>query len=193
MLELAVSRPERFYSGAVNVELADMDPVDPLTVEGLDAWRYLEAAQQPQWPDRAALAAAVAELSGAAAAGLRRRGATTCASGWSAAARGEAFLLQGGDCAETFADATADKIRNRVKTLLQMAVVLTYGASVPVVKVGRMAGQFAKPRSSDDEVRDGVTLPATAATRSTTSPSPPEARLPDPSDWCGPTTPRRRR
>jgi 3-deoxy-7-phosphoheptulonate synthase len=69
-------------------------------------------------------------------------------------------LLQGGDCAETFSDATADRIRNRVKTLLQMAVVLTYGASLPVIKMGRMAGQFAKPRSSNDETREDVTLPA---------------------------------
>jgi 3-deoxy-7-phosphoheptulonate synthase len=76
------------------------------------------------------------------------------------AAAGKAFLLQGGDCAETFADATAEKIRNRVKTMLQMAVVLTYGASMPVIKMGRMAGQFAKPRSSNDETREGVTLPA---------------------------------
>src|SRR5690606_56165 len=76
------------------------------------------------------------------------------------AARGEAFLLQGGDCAETFDAATADKIRDRVKTLLQMAVVLTYGASMPVIKMGRMAGQFAKPRSSDTETRGEVTLPA---------------------------------
>jgi 3-deoxy-7-phosphoheptulonate synthase len=76
------------------------------------------------------------------------------------AAQGKAFLLQGGDCAETFTDATADRIRNRVKTLLQMAVVLTYGASLPVIKMGRMAGQFAKPRSSNDETREDVTLPA---------------------------------
>ena len=77
-----------------------------------------------------------------------------------AAAEGRAFVLQGGDCAETFAGATADQIRARVKTILQMAVVLTYGASVPVVKMGRMAGQFAKPRSSETETRDGTTLPA---------------------------------
>ena len=74
-------------------------------------------------------------------------------------ARGQAFLLQGGDCAETFADATADGIRGKLRTLLQMAVVLTYAASVPVVKVGRMAGQFAKPRSAATEIRDGVELP----------------------------------
>jgi 3-deoxy-7-phosphoheptulonate synthase len=75
-------------------------------------------------------------------------------------ANGEAFLLQGGDCAETFEAATADKIRNRVKTILQMAVVLTYGAAMPIVKMGRMAGQFAKPRSSDFETRGDITLPA---------------------------------
>jgi len=76
-----------------------------------------------------------------------------------AVARGEAFLLQGGDCAETFAGATADSIRGKFQTLLQMAVVLTYAASVPVVKVGRMAGQFGKPRSAPTEVREGVELP----------------------------------
>ncbi len=77
-----------------------------------------------------------------------------------AVARGEAFVLQGGDCAETFSGATADDVRNKLKTLLQMSVVLTYAASVPVVKIGRMAGQFAKPRSRPVEVRDGVELPA---------------------------------
>lgn len=74
--------------------------------------------------------------------------------------RGEAFLLQGGDCAETFDGVTAENVRNKLRVLLSMAVVLTYAASVPVVKVGRLAGQFAKPRSSDTETRDGVTLPA---------------------------------
>ncbi len=75
-------------------------------------------------------------------------------------AEGEAFLLQGGDCAETFAGLSADNVRNKLRVLLQMAVVLTYAASVPVVKLGRIAGQFAKPRSSDTETRDGVELPA---------------------------------
>src|SRR4051812_32293178 len=77
-----------------------------------------------------------------------------------AVTRGEAFLLQGGDCAETFAGVTADNVRNKLRVLLQMAVVLTYAASVPVVKVGRLAGQYAKPRSSDLETRGGITLPA---------------------------------
>jgi 3-deoxy-7-phosphoheptulonate synthase len=76
-----------------------------------------------------------------------------------AVARGEAFVLQGGDCAETFAGTTADSIRGKLRTLLQMAVVLTYAAAVPVVKIGRMAGQFAKPRSAMTEVRDGLELP----------------------------------
>ena len=77
-----------------------------------------------------------------------------------AVSRGEAFLLQGGDCAETFDGVTADNVRNKLRVILQMAVVLTYAASVPVVKLGRIAGQYAKPRSSDDETRNGVTLPA---------------------------------
>jgi 3-deoxy-7-phosphoheptulonate synthase len=76
------------------------------------------------------------------------------------AQEGKAFWLQGGDCAETFEAATADSIRNRIKTILQMAAVLQYFASLPVIKVGRMAGQFAKPRSSDTETRGDVTLPA---------------------------------
>lgn len=132
---------------------------DPSVIEGLDYWRTLPIKQQPEWPDPAAVAAASAQIASfppLVFAGevdiLRDRLAR--------AARGESFLLQGGDCAETFAGATADQIRNRVKTLLQMAVVLTYGASMPVVKMGRMAGQFAKPRSSDSETRGDVTLPA---------------------------------
>lgn len=126
---------------------------------GLDAWKSLPIKQQPEWSDAAALAKVTAELAklpplvfAGEVDQLKERLARV--------ARGDAFLLQGGDCAETFDGATADKIRNRVKTILQMAVVLTYGAAMPVVKMGRMAGQFAKPRSSDSETRDGVTLPA---------------------------------
>lgn len=131
----------------------------PHDIDALDAWRSLPIKQQPQWPD----AERVAEVSQQIAAlpplvfagevdNLRDRLAR--------AASGRAFLLQGGDCAETFAGATAEQIRNRIKTVLQMAVVLTYGASMPIVKMGRMAGQFAKPRSSDSETRGDVTLPA---------------------------------
>ncbi|WP_300266062.1 class II 3-deoxy-7-phosphoheptulonate synthase [Microbacterium sp.] len=125
----------------------------------LDAWRTLSIKQQPEWPDAdqvAAISQQIAALPPLVFAGevdnLRDRLAR--------AASGNAFLLQGGDCAETFAGATAEQIRNRIKTVLQMAVVLTYGASMPVVKMGRMAGQFAKPRSSDTETRGDVTLPA---------------------------------
>jgi 3-deoxy-7-phosphoheptulonate synthase len=132
---------------------------DPSVIAGLDNYRNLEAAQQPTWPDQAKLEevkAILAKYPPLVFAGevdiLKSRLAQ--------AAAGKAFLLQGGDCAETFADATADRIRNRVKTMLQMAVVLTYGASMPVVKMGRMAGQFAKPRSSDTETREGLELPA---------------------------------
>ena len=132
---------------------------DPAVIAGLDNYRNLVAAQQPTWPDQNQLEevrATLASYPPLVFAGevdiLKDRLAQ--------AASGKAFLLQGGDCAETFVDATADRIRNRVKTMLQMAVVLTYGASMPVVKMGRMAGQFAKPRSSDTETREGLELPA---------------------------------
>ncbi|MDQ6688840.1 MAG: 3-deoxy-7-phosphoheptulonate synthase, partial [Actinomycetota bacterium] len=117
------------------------------------------AAQQPAYADPDALEAAVARLRTfppLVFAGECDELKTKLA----AVARGEAFLLQGGDCAETFAGATADNVRNKLRVLLQMAVVLTYAASVPVVKLGRLAGQYAKPRSSDLETRDGITLPA---------------------------------
>ena len=128
-------------------------------LDGLDAWRALPAAQQPNWPDQDALAQATARL--ATYPPLVFAGeCDDLRTHLAAAARGEAFLLQGGDCAETFVDATADNIRNRVKTILQMAVVLTYGASLPVIKLGRMAGQFAKPRSSEFETRGDITIPA---------------------------------
>ncbi len=138
------------------------DPVvlaDPSVIAGLDHWRTLPIKQQPQWPDSSAVQAASAEI--ATLPPLIFAGEVdVLREHLAAAARGQAFLLQGGDCAETFAGATADAIRNRVKTVLQMAVVLTYGASTPVIKMGRMAGQFAKPRSSDTETRGDVTLPA---------------------------------
>jgi 3-deoxy-7-phosphoheptulonate synthase len=142
-------------------------------------WPDLEAAQQPTWSDTDALSAATAELRtypplvfAGECDNLRDRLAT--------AARGEAFLLQGGDCAETFADATADAIRRRVKTILQMAVVLMYGGGLPVVKMGRMAGQFAKPRSKDTETREGVTLPAYRGDAVNAYEFTPEARAHDP-------------
>ena len=122
----------------------------------------LVAAQQPQWPggpNGEPVKKAVAQLKAfpplvfaGECDNLKARVAE--------AAAGKAFWLQGGDCAETFAGATADSIRNRIKTILQMAAVLQYYSSLPVVKVGRMAGQYAKPRSNDTETRGDVTLPA---------------------------------
>jgi len=132
---------------------------DPAVIAGLDNWRTLPIKQQPQWPDADAVGEAsnnIASLPPLVFAGEVDRLRTRLAR----AAQGDAFLLQGGDCAETFAGATAQQISDRVKTILQMAVVLTYGASKPIVKMGRMAGQFAKPRSSDSETRGDVTLPA---------------------------------
>ncbi|MGO1768838.1 MAG: class II 3-deoxy-7-phosphoheptulonate synthase [Microbacterium sp.] len=125
----------------------------------LDAWRSLPIKQQPEYSDQAVVAEVAAELESLPPLVFAGE-ADTLKERLAQAASGRAFLLQGGDCAETFSGATGDKIRNRVKTVLQMAVVLQYGASMPVVKMGRMAGQFAKPRSKDTETRGDVTLPA---------------------------------
>jgi len=141
----------------------------------LDAWRRLPAAQQPRWPDPAALRAASSALADlpplvvpSEVDLLRDRLASV--------ARGEAFLLQGGDCAELFG-ATEGVLRATTKTLLQMAVVLTYGASVPVVKVARMAGQYAKPRSAD---LDAAGLPSYRGDMVNSFAPDPESRVPDP-------------
>ena len=133
------------------------------TVPDLAALRALAPAQQPTYPDRDAVDAVVARLRTMPPLVFAGE-CDELTEKMAAVSRGEAFLLQGGDCAETFAEVTADNVRNKLRTLLQMAVVLTYAGSVPVVKLGRMAGQYAKPRSSDLETRtvDGqaVTLPA---------------------------------
>ncbi len=137
------------------------------------------ASQQPTYPDPAAVDAAVARLRSFPP--LVFAGECDELKGKLAAvSRGEAFLLQGGDCAETFDGVTADNIRNKLRVLLQMAVVLTYAASVPVVKLGRFAGQYAKPRSSDLETRDGVTLPAYRGDAVNGYDFTSESRIPDP-------------
>lgn len=139
----------------------------------------LVAAQQPEWPDKERLSAAVTELK--ALPPLVFAGeCDNLKAKIAGAARGEAFWLQGGDCAETFAAATADSIRNRIKTILQMAAVLQYGASMPVIKVGRMAGQFAKPRSNNLEKRGEVELPAYRGDAVNDLEFTKEARTPDP-------------
>lgn len=122
-------------------------------------WRSKPRVQMPDYLDIAALNAVEAQLSKyppLVFAGEARR----LKSHLAAASRGEAFLLQGGDCAESFDQFNADGIRDTFKVMLQMAMVLTYGAKVPVIKVGRIAGQFAKPRSAPTEVLDGVELPS---------------------------------
>ncbi|MFI6502622.1 class II 3-deoxy-7-phosphoheptulonate synthase [Nonomuraea typhae] len=148
-------------------------------LSNLDSWRALPAAQQPDWPDPAELGKVVAELRtlpplvfAGECDQLKDQLAEVAA--------GRAFVLQGGDCAETFAGATADNVRNKLKTLLQMAIVLTYAAKVPVVKIGRVAGQFAKPRSKGTETRAGVTLPAYRGDMVNGFDFTEESRVPDP-------------
>ena len=123
------------------------------------SWRTHPIHQAPTYPDAAALAAAEARLAGyppLVFAGEARRLKDALAK----AADGQAFVLQGGDCAESFADFNANSVRDTFRVLLQMAVVLTFGATVPVIKIGRMAGQFAKPRSSETETVGGVSMPS---------------------------------
>ena len=130
-----------------------------MTIPDLATLHSSGAAQQPNWPDPEAMGRAVDRLRSLPPLVFAGE-CDDLTEKLAAVSRGEAFLLQGGDCAETFAGVTADNLRNKLRVLLQMAVVLTYAASVPVVKLGRLAGQYAKPRSSDTETRDGVTLPA---------------------------------
>ncbi len=142
-------------------------------------WRRKPRVQMPDYTDAARLAAAEAQLASyppLVFAGEARKLRDRLA----AASRGEAFLLQGGDCAESFAEFSADNIRDTFKVMLQMAMVLTYGAKVPVVKVGRMAGQFAKPRSAPTEVVNGVELPSYRGDIINELPFTPAARMPDP-------------
>src|SRR5712672_3884517 len=124
-----------------------------------DSWRGLPIRQVPGYSDEAALARVEETLHRfppLVFAGEARRLQDRLA----AVAAGKAFLLLGGDCAESFAEFHPNNIRDMFKVLLQMAVVLTFGGGVPVVKLGRMAGQFAKPRSSETETRDGIALPS---------------------------------
>ncbi|MFI7292829.1 class II 3-deoxy-7-phosphoheptulonate synthase [Streptomyces sp. NPDC050121] len=145
----------------------------------VQSWRGLPAAQQPTWPDEHALGAVLCDLAAAPPlvfAGECDQLRTRLAS----VARGEAFLLQGGDCAESFDAVSADQVRDKIKTLLQMAAVLTYASSVPVVKVGRIAGQYSKPRSQPTERREGIELPAYRGDAVNSPEFTPEGRTPDP-------------
>ncbi|TBT87309.1 3-deoxy-7-phosphoheptulonate synthase class II [Propioniciclava sinopodophylli] len=149
------------------------------TIPSLTDLHARGAAQQPTYPDAAALASVVGELRerpplvfAGEADDLKERIADVAA--------GRAFMLQAGDCAETFGNVTAVNIRNALRVQLSMAVVLQYAAQVPVVKVGRIAGQYAKPRSSNDETRDGLTLPSYRGDAVNGLDFNAESRVPDP-------------
>jgi len=143
------------------------------------SWQTRKAQQQPNYPDAVALERTVAELSRLPPVvvsweieALRERLA--------AAQRGEAFLLQGGDCAESFAECESDRIAKQLKVILQVSLVLLHGLKRPIIRVGRMAGQYAKPRSADTETKDGVTLPSYRGDTINRPEFTVEARTPDP-------------
>lgn len=144
-----------------------------------NSWRDFPIVQQPEYPDQAQLKKIEKQLNSAPplvfaeeTRSLYKNLADVC--------EGKAFLLQGGDCAESFSDFSAANIRDTFKTLLQMAVVLTYGGKCPVVKIARMAGQYAKPRSSDYETIDGVSLPSYRGDIVNSFEFTESARIPDP-------------
>jgi 3-deoxy-7-phosphoheptulonate synthase len=144
-----------------------------------DSWQQYVAAQQATYPDQDALHEALAELAELPPLvtsweifNLRQQIAE--------AQRGERFLLQGGDCAESFAECNSNVITNRLKVLLQMSLILVHGLQMPVIRIGRFAGQYAKPRSSNEETRDGVTLPSYRGDIINSPEFTPEARIPDP-------------
>ena len=143
------------------------------------SWRRYPALQQPQYPDVAALDAVVDELH-ALPPLVTSREVLTLKQQLADAQEGRRFLLQGGDCAESFVDCTPDIISNRLKVLLQMSLVLVHGLRLPVVRVGRFAGQYAKPRSSDNETRGDVTLPCYRGDIVNAPEFTAEARVPDP-------------
>ena len=143
------------------------------------SWPNLPATQQPAWPSAEELAHAQQILAGLPPLVFAGE-CDELKSKLAAATNGDAFVLMGGDCAETFVANTADSIRARLKTVLQMAIVLTYGASMPVVKIGRIAGQYGKPRSSSEEVIDGVSLPSYRGDAVNGVEFTPESRQPDP-------------
>src|SRR5947199_3417865 len=144
-----------------------------------DSWRTKPILQAPEYPDQDALAEVERQL--ATFPPLVFAGeARNLMKALGRVAAGEAFLLQGGDCAESFAEHGANNIRDFFRVFLQMAVVLTYAAASPVVKIGRVAGQFAKPRSSPVEKRDGLELPVYRGDIVNGIEFTPEARIPDP-------------
>ncbi|MFM7806960.1 MAG: 3-deoxy-7-phosphoheptulonate synthase, partial [Planctomycetota bacterium] len=144
-----------------------------------DTWRARPASQQPAWPDTKALEAALAELASLPPL-VTSWEVESLQSQIAEAQEGRRFLLQGGDCAETFDECRSPAIAAKLKILLQMSLVLTHGAGKPIIRVGRFAGQYAKPRSEDTETRDGVTLPAYRGDIVNAAAFDAESRRPDP-------------
>ena len=164
----------------VDIPVDTLPQLPPLPAElraALDDALARPAAQQPDWPDADAVRNVRTVLESVPPITVPSE-VDRLRENLAAVARGEAFLLQGGDCAETFVDNTEPHIRGNIRTLLQMAVVLTYGASMPVVKVGRIAGQYAKPRSS---ATDALGLPSYRGDMVNSLVTTPEARIADPS------------
>ncbi len=155
--------------------------MEPTAVENWSptSWREKEALQQPTYPDPDALQDALDRVA-ALPPLVTSWEVETLKTELARAARGERFLLQGGECAETFADCRADVITSRLKIMLQMSLVLTYGLNTPVTRVGRFAGQYAKPRSSPTQSRNGQTLPSYRGDSINGRAFTPEAREPDP-------------
>lgn len=154
------------------------DPNNILNVD-LNSWRNLPLIQQPQYLDKTAVSEIAKELRTRPP--LVFAGEVDCLKTMMAkASQGQAFVLTGGDCAETFAESTANHLKLKIQTILQMAVVLMYGAALPVVKMGRMAGQYAKPRSQDLETRNGLTLPSYRGDAVNGHAFTSESRTPDP-------------
>ncbi len=163
----------RFPGPEIGRPATDQAEIDAL---GLDSWRDLPRAQKPPWPAQAAVAA-VGDVLGTVPSVVAPYEVDQLRERLALVADGKAFLLQGGDCAETFADNTESHLLSTVRTLLQMAVVLTYGASLPVIKVGRVAGQYTKPRS---EALDARGLPSYRGDMINSLDPTPEARVADP-------------
>ena len=161
---------------AVNPAAPNMQEVSDWKI---DSWQSRVATQQPNYPDAAALQMALAQL-GRLPPLVTSWEVDALRAQLAQAQAGRAFVLQGGDCAESFADCTPDIITNRLKVLLQMSLVLVHGLSTRVVRLGRFAGQYAKPRSADLETRDGVTLPSYRGDLVNAPEFTPEARIPDP-------------
>jgi 3-deoxy-7-phosphoheptulonate synthase len=170
-----MSEWHRFRNPGLEIARPTADPEEARRL-GLDTWRDLPRAQRPPWTDQAAVDD-VCSLLGTVPSVVAPYEVDDLRERLALVSEGRAFLLQGGDCAETFADNTESHLLANARTLLQMAVVLTYGASLPVIKVARVAGQFTKPRSAD---LDALGLPAYRGDMINSLEPTPEARVPDP-------------